>query len=275
MLRRLPAPALLPALLIGPALLLLGACASDEPGPRHGHGGPGGEHGSGPPGGPARVRLFVSPSGEPFRGEGGLARWFAQVDTDHDGSISLEEFRADARHSFQVLDANHDGVISGLEQQAYEREIVPEIGVLGFEQPEAPRQRRSPIGGPRSSGNGGAPGSGIPGGGGVGGGLGDGSRTDPAQMLADQANAVPKAAGRDGAARFSLLNEPEPIAAADADVDGKVTLAEWMARTDVRFAKLDWQKTGKLTMDSLLHLQPKDQKDDKRRGGPGGPPPKP
>ncbi|HEY3947550.1 hypothetical protein [Phenylobacterium sp.] len=260
--RRLSAP----ALLIAPILALaLGACASDEPQPRHGRGGPGG--GAEARGGPPRQRLFISPSGEPFRGEGGLARWFAQVDTDHDGSISLEEFRADARHSFAFLDKNHDGIVDGLEQQAYEHEVVPEIGVLAFEQPEAPRQRRQPIGGSRSGGNGGAPGSGIPNGG-----MG-GSRTDPAQLLANQANATPKAAGRDGAARFSLLNEPEPIAAADADLDGKVSLAEWMARTDKRFANLDWQKTGKLTMDSLLHLQPKDQKDEKRRGG--GSPAKP
>lgn len=263
MLRRLIAPALLPVLLIS-----LSACASDEP--RHGgRGGPGGHEGGGPPGaeargGPPRQRLFISPSGEPFRGEGGLARWFAQVDTDHDGSITLEEFRADARHAFGVLDANHDGVIDGFEQQAYEHDIVPEIGVLNFDQPEAPRRQRHAIGGPRN-----------PGGGIATGGM-DQPRTDPAQMLADQANAVPKAAGRDGAARFSLLNEPEPIAAADADLDGKVTLAEWMARTDRRFAKLDWQKTGKLTLDSLLHLQPKDQKEDRRRGGGGGgPPPKP
>ena len=68
------------------------------------------------------------------------------------------------------------------------------------------------------------------------------------------------AAGRDGAARYSLLNEPEPISAADTDVDGKVTLAEWMAQTDRRFAKLDHQKTGRLTMESLLKVQPKDQK---------------
>lgn len=250
MLRRLLAP----ALLIG-----LSACASDEPGPRHGpgdrdHGPPGAEARGGPP----RPRLFISPSGEPFRGEGGLARWFAQVDTDHDGSITLEEFRADARHSFAFLDTNHDGVIDGFEQQAYERDIVPEIGVFNFDQPEAPRQRRSAIGGPAN-----------PGGGIGGGGMGR-SRNDPAQMLADQSNAVPKAAGRDGAARFSLLNEPEPIAAADADLDGKVTLAEWMARTDVRFAKLDKDKTGKLTMEGLLKQQPKDQKGD-RRGGPPKP----
>ena len=39
-----------------------------------------------------------------------------------------------------------------------------------------------------------------------------------------------------------------------------MTLAEWMAQTDRRFAKLDHLKTGKLTLESLLKAQPKDQK---------------
>ena len=97
---------------------------------------------------------------------------------------------------------------------------------------------------------------------GGGGGMGRGGapHDDPAQMLAEQANKPPKGAGREGAARYSLLNEPEPIAAADADLDGKVTLAEWMAQTDRRFAKLDHMKTGQLTRQSLVQIQPKDQK---------------
>ena len=106
----------------------------------------------------------------------------------------------------------------------------------------------------------------------MGGGGANGSRNDPEQMLANQANAVPKAAGRDGAARYSLLNEPQPIGAADADLDGRVTLAEWMVQTDKRFAKLDKLKTGKLTMESLLQQAPKDQKGG-RRGPPGAPEP--
>src|SRR5437764_915071 len=29
--------------------------------------------------------LFISPSGEPFRGRNGFSAWFAQADADHDG----------------------------------------------------------------------------------------------------------------------------------------------------------------------------------------------
>ncbi|MGZ6020283.1 MAG: hypothetical protein ACXWKO_16570, partial [Phenylobacterium sp.] len=63
-------------------------------------------------------------------------------------------------------------------------------------------------------------------------------------------------AGLMGAARYSLINEPEPISAADTDLDGKVTMKEWMTITDRRFTKLDRLKTGKLTRDSLLHPPP-------------------
>jgi hypothetical protein len=92
------------------------------------------------------------------------------------------------------------------------------------------------------------------GGGGMGGGRDGGS--GEASGSAPQDVRVP-GAGREGAARYSLINEPEPIAAADANVDGKVTMAEWMAITDRRFAKLDRAKTGRLTRDSLLHPPPK------------------
>ena len=83
----------------------------------------------------------------------------------------------------------------------------------------------------------------------------DGGNFGP-DLSQQQETRVP-GAGRMGAARYSLINEPEPISAADADLDGKVTLAEWMAITDRRFAKLDHLKTGKLTHDSLLHPPPK------------------
>ena len=239
-------------------LLTLAACASDHPRGR-GHGGP---EGPGGRGGPERVRLFISPSGEPYRGDDGLGRWLAQADTDHDGAVTLSEFRADALRSFKFLDTNGDGVIDGFEMQHYERDIVPEIGVMTFDEgPRGARPSTTTGGGRRGGGRGGGGrggGMGRGGGGGMGGGRGGGSDSgDGADALAQrQATQVP-AAGREGAARYSLLNEPEPIAAADADLDGKVTLAEWMAITDRRFARLDHNKSGRLTKDNLLHLQPK------------------
>jgi hypothetical protein len=249
-------------LLLPAILITLSACASEDPGGPDGPGRrKGGDH---RPDGPPPVRLFISPSGEPFRGEDGLGRWIAQVDTDHDGAVSQAEFRADAIHSFKVLDTNGDGVIDGFELQHYEREIVPEIGVLSFDAgPTAGRPERG--GGRRAGDGGGGGGMGGRGGGGMGGGgMGGGGpragggpdRGSHLPPTGDTPTRVP-GAGREGAARYSLINEPEPIAAADANFDGKVTLPEWMAITDRRFAKLDHLKNGKLTRDSLLHPPPR------------------
>ena len=191
------------------------------------------------------VRLFISPSGEPFRGEDGLGSWVKQVDADHDGGVTLAEFRADAARYFRTLDTNGDGVIDGFELQHYEHDVAPEVTVLNFD--AGPRAGRAPDGGRRGGG---------------GGRRGGGGRGARGGGLGSEASAVPQdtrapSAGLEGAARYGLINEPEPIAAADADLDGKVTLAEWMAITDRRFAKLDRQKTGRLTRESLLHPGPK------------------
>jgi hypothetical protein len=162
-------------------------------------------------------RLFISPSGEPFRGPDGLAAWFAQADADHDGALTAAEFRADALRAFKLYDANGDGTVDGFEIQAYERERVPELGdvmMAGFGDGEGRRGRR---------------------------------RDRPAEETAR----VFTPGGQQGAARFSLVNEPEPLLAADADIDGKVSLAEWLRATDRRFATLDKTHAGRLTLESL------------------------
>lgn len=184
-----------------------------------------------------RLHLFISPSGEPFRGRDGFDAWFAQADADHDGVITAAEFEADAEHAFRLYDANRDGVIDSFELQAYERDLVPEITEFAF----------------------GAEGPGDSGGGGHsrhhhgdqhGGG-------DLDFQHPDERSQDVKGAGPAGASRFSLLNEPEPLLAADANVDGKITHAEWMAATARRFAKLDKDHTGKLT---AVELKPAPQK---------------
>jgi hypothetical protein len=77
--------------------------------------------------------LFISPMGEPFRGDKGrpalIAAWFAQADSNHDGKLTLIEFRADADRFFDTLDVNHDGELDPEEFERYESKVAPEIGV--------------------------------------------------------------------------------------------------------------------------------------------------
>jgi hypothetical protein len=239
-------------LLVGAALALLAAsrlhaepapAIETIPGPPPEHGfdhGHDGHSGHGPHG----PRLFISPSGEPFRGGDGLAAWFAQADADHDGSISFAEFQADAMRAFKLYDANGDGVIDGFEIQAYERERAPEIAEILMP---------GEMGGERHGGGGGGRRGGHRRGGAGGGdpGAQDAGAGDP------QGSPRTAGAGREGAARFSLLNEPEPLLAADEDIDGKVSLAEWTRATARRFAALDHAHTGRLTMADLRPAKPK------------------
>lgn len=234
--------------------LTLAACASEPRREHRGdfrhHGGPG-EHRMGP-------RLFISPSGEPFRERDGLEAWFDQADANHDGVLTEAEFQADALRFFKVVDLNGDGVIDGLEAQNYEQTIAPEISAEGLQRPERShgsgehgesfpgarhggrtgRDRDSDAGGRGERGEGARGGSGF---GGMAGEL-------------------------EGAARYSLIDEPEPIANADSNVDGKVTLREWRAATARRFATLDKAKTGQLTLAELKAARSGDRGEKRHRG---------
>lgn len=171
----------------------------------------------GPP--PPGRGLFISPCGEPFRGPEAERAWFDGADADHDGTLTLAEFRADAMRFFKVLDANKDGVIDGLETRAYETRIAPEI-VGSVDREDAPPRMEGPPGGrggdhPR--------------------------RRDGGQGMSR----------REGAARFGLLNEPQPVRGADADLDWKVTAEEWAKAAARRFALLDPQQSGRLILADL------------------------
>jgi hypothetical protein len=193
------------------AARLQAACAGEAPAPDLGGSG-GGAH-----------NLFISPAGKPYRGRPGepypSATWFAEADKDHDGRLSREEFRADAAAFFRQFDTDHDGVVDGFEIAAYEKslpEILPRVRDL------VPGEGMNPNLGGRG-----------PGGRREGGGSRSGG------------------GGRQGAGVFSFLDQPEPVTVADTDFDGRVTLQEAMAAADRRFAILDTNGDGSLTLAEL------------------------
>ncbi len=174
-----------------------------------------------------RIRLFISPMGEPFRQPDGFGAWLAAADTDHDGAVSLVEFRADGQRFFKLLDTNGDGDIDGFEMQAYERERVPEIATVSID--DGPRSRGGLFSGRRRGGD-------------------KPPASDSAPTV--QAGAF-KGAGRSGAARFSLLNIPQPVANCDEDGNGRVSVQEWDHAMARRFAMLDKAGAGRLNREAL------------------------
>lgn len=174
---------------------------------------------------------FVSPMGEPFRsrsaGDDPFARWFHQADGNQDGMLTAVEMRADAARFFQALDSNRDAAIDSDEIVFYEQEIAPEVQVNStwkLSREEAAAQSSS-----RADREGGRRGNDI-----------DGYQIH----------------GLQGAARYGLLNLPQPVVGADADFNRKVTLDEFSRAASYRFQLLDSKGAGRLTLVELEMLVP-------------------
>jgi Ca2+-binding EF-hand superfamily protein len=177
---------------------------------------------------------FVSPMGEPFRSrtpdDDPFARWFHQADGNRDGILTSDEMRADAERFFAALDDNRDGRIDSEERMKYESEIAPEVHVSS--QWKRTRQQSAADRGDRRQWD-----NNI-----------DGYQLD----------------GLQGAARYGLLNLPEPVAGADADFDRFVSLDEFRRAASYRFQLLDSDRLGKLTLQKLEVLLPSRPKDGRR-----------
>lgn len=179
-------------------------------------------HGQAPSKNSGFTTLFISPCGEPYRGAPGepypVIFWFDQTDTNHDGAIDLAEFRADCQGFFQMLDLDRNGYLDGTEVGVYERTMIPDA--LHGERVGALTnmliliQFSGPTGRPNETTR----------------------RQTP--IL-------------EGAAPFGLLGDSEPVASADGDLNGRITLAEFISAADRRFKRLDVNGDGKLTMAEL------------------------
>jgi hypothetical protein len=178
--------------------------------------------------GSGRVQTFIAPSGEPFRVAQGqpypVAKWFAAADKNGDGKLDFAEFDADFMRFFEQLDVNHDGAIDGIERTRYENEVVPET--LGSSWALESRQDEEADDVDFGSGD------------------DQGATTIKRDKPQYGTNPV-------GAARFDLLGMPEPVAAMDTELRGRISrrIAEEAARQ--RFGVLDQQNLGYLTLASL------------------------
>ena len=174
---------------------------------------------------------FISPMGEPFRPRSNdddtMADWFNQADRNHDGVLTAEEMQADASRFFATLDTDHSGEIDPDELIAYEWQVAPEIQVnskLRRARGSKPEAKERPDDSEEGDRN---------------------RRRDRFSDYAPQ-----------GGARYALLNIPEPVAAADADFNRGISLAEFRQAAADRFALLDRGHQGRITFQQLAALRP-------------------
>lgn len=167
---------------------------------------------------PGATPVFLSPMGEPFRGEPGQpypsAAWFAAADKDKDGALTRDEFVADALRFFDTLDTNKDGKLTPDEVGHYESVVAPETSIYSARPDD----------------------------------FFDRSRHEQDRgAMADSRDY----GGPMGAGRYAWLNVPEPVAAADQDVDRIVTRDEFATSAAGVFARLDVLNRNKLRLSDL------------------------
>ena len=172
---------------------------------------------------------FISPMGEPFRSrsadEDTLATWFQQADRNRDSILTAEEMGADALRFFATLDSDSNRQILPEEITAYELEVAPEIQVNSRWRDA----RGAPVRKKRMRQGG----------------------YDPYALQ--------------GAARYALLDMPQPVAAADTNFDRAVTLDEFRVAAAQRFQLLDRNGDRQLHMAELRTLLPLPRHLQKRR----------
>ncbi|MFL5296875.1 MAG: hypothetical protein ACJ798_10890 [Phenylobacterium sp.] len=214
-----------------------GAPAAEPPAPVH-H-----RHTPAPPEG--FTQLFMSPSGEPWRSGPGdpypVKAWFDTADTNHDGALDRDEFRADHLWFFDALDQDRNGYLDGTEVSFYEHRVAPDV-LLGQLIAAAEPGRGTPKrlwGGEVILAQAGSLG-------------GAASAYQGPSGPAPDLGASRRAKGPPvGAAAYALLNDAEPVSGADADLNGRITRAEFQAAADRRFKRLDRDGDGKLVLAEL------------------------
>ena len=189
---------------------------------------------------------FISPMGEPFRArtpaDDTLANWFRQADLNHDGTLTADEMVADATRFFATLDTDHDRQIDPDELAAYEYDIAPDVQVMS--RTKRPPGAPAPTVKPANEDTAGLPPSNKQ------------ERRERRRQVAEQEASLGLGGALQGAARYALLDMPEPVAAADTDFNRAITLEEFKSAARARFALLDRMHQARLTLAQLEQLRP-------------------
>ena len=177
----------------------------------------------------AKSSVYMSLMGEPYwtnsAGEAPFDQWLKMADQDDDGAVSNVEFRGDADAFFASLDLDGDKIIDGDEMAKYEQ--------------LAPGRTRAAGGGAQ---------------------LPSSARPKPKSSTAVAQGQVGIVASGDapsatrihpGGGRINFSEVPQPVAMADANLDRRVTLAEFRKTAERRFSNYDVDKNGKLTRKEL------------------------
>ncbi|MBA2935396.1 EF-hand domain-containing protein [Sphingomonas sp. CGMCC 1.13654] len=168
--------------------------------------------------GPPFAKVYIAPMGEPIRTDGfidPMRKWFDQADADHNGKLTLAELQADSDRFFSTLDKDKSGELDPQEMSDYENIVAPEIKLYQPGQDGKPRtgeQRHEAKKAARSRANYEAP---------------------------------------YGAGLWASLNIPEPIAAADYDLNRGISRAELAQAAVNRWPLLDPQGLGYLSYATL------------------------
>jgi hypothetical protein len=198
--------------------------------------------------------VFISPCGKPFRAKPTepypVAVWFSQANKKGDGKLDRAEFMADTEAFFKILDLNGDGVIDPHEVARYERGIAPEI--LGFRVKVADAR---PVGGL------------------WGGRLWRAQIDTPGPI--DPGGAEPPEArpphdideSGQGASPYGFFSEPEPVMAADENLDGYIRKPAFLRLAGRHFDRLDPDGVGYLTLARLPKTQAQIRVDRYQRHG--------
>lgn len=168
------------------------------------------------------VPVYLTMMGEPILGVRGernpFYSWFAQADTNHDGSIDPAEMQRDSDRFFATLDVDRDGKIGPDEITRYETEVAPPAvraagGMIGI-----PTDAMSP------------------------------TSSDSEPPLTG--TRLPDDLGAGSA--VNLGEVPEPVTMADTNLNGSVSAAEFNSAASRRFFAYDTNHDGRLEPQELM-----------------------